>query len=463
MAPGHPRRPAVRWLELAARHPRGAVGRLAVPPRRGRQRPAPRQHHGHPGLPRHAGRLRLVGGARRRPAGCTPTSRSPRPSPPSCCSAAGARRAPSGGPGAALHELLALGAHEAHAARRGRHRAARRRRAAPPGDALPGAARRAGRHRRRRRRGPLAGGRVDADRRERPGREGRRRRGRRRHPEHLRAARRRGHPRSAATRPLARIAGLVAHAQAGKAPMQRLADRISAVFVPVVLARRRAAPSPAGAARATRRRGFTAAVAVLVIACPCALGLATPTALLVGTGRARPARHRDPRAPRCWSRPAAITTVVLDKTGTLTTGQMSVHDVVTDRPGRECCGWPARSRHHREHPVARAAIVAARPPPTQRRAAGRRTSSTRPARASPGVVDGTPGHRRPAHRCRRPARRPGARGGAHGARGAGQTAVLVAGRRPTPRRVRRRRHRQGHAARPPRRRAARARPARRCC
>ena len=74
------------------------------------------------------------------------------------------------------------------------------------------------------------------------------------------------------------------HAQATKAPVQRLADRVSAVFVPVVLALR-CSPSLSGRCSATRRGGFTAAVAVLVIACPCALGLATPTALLVGTGR----------------------------------------------------------------------------------------------------------------------------------------------------------------------------------
>ncbi|MCW2759734.1 MAG: ctpA1 [Nocardioidaceae bacterium] len=127
---------------------------------------------------------------------------------------------------------------------------------------------------------------------------------------------------------LARIAAVVARAQTGKAPVQRLADRVSAVFVPVVLVI--AALTLAGwlLTGGSAADAFTAAVAVLVIACPCALGLATPTALLVGTGRAAQLGIviRDANVLEASRR---IDTVVLDKTGTLTTGAMTVHEVVT--------------------------------------------------------------------------------------------------------------------------------------
>ncbi|HSE69271.1 MAG TPA: copper-translocating P-type ATPase, partial [Nocardioidaceae bacterium] len=124
---------------------------------------------------------------------------------------------------------------------------------------------------------------------------------------------------------LARIADLVARAQSSKAPVQRLADKISSVFVPVVLAVAvltytvwAVLGDPAG--------GFRAAVAVLVIACPCALGLATPTALLVGTGRAAQLGIVI-RSAQVLESTRRVDTVVLDKTGTVTTGEMSVHDV----------------------------------------------------------------------------------------------------------------------------------------
>ncbi len=125
---------------------------------------------------------------------------------------------------------------------------------------------------------------------------------------------------------LAQISRLVSDAQARKAPVQRLADRISAVFVPVVLvislltlAGWLAAGEPAGAA-------FTAAVAVLIIACPCAMGLATPTALLSGTGRGAQLGILI-KGPEVLESTRVIDTVVLDKTGTITTGKMRLVDV----------------------------------------------------------------------------------------------------------------------------------------
>ncbi|HVB41929.1 MAG TPA: heavy metal translocating P-type ATPase [Streptosporangiaceae bacterium] len=126
---------------------------------------------------------------------------------------------------------------------------------------------------------------------------------------------------------LAQIARLVTEAQARKAPVQRLADRISAVFVPVViviavgtLLAWLASGRPAGEA-------FAAAVAVLIIACPCAMGLATPTALLVGTGRGAQLGILI-KGPEVLESTRTIDTVVLDKTGTITTGRMTLADVV---------------------------------------------------------------------------------------------------------------------------------------
>ena len=131
----------------------------------------------------------------------------------------------------------------------------------------------------------------------------------------------------------AQIARLVTDAQARKAPVQRLADRISAVFVPVVIGIALitligwlAAGQPAGAA-------FTAAVAVLIIACPCAMGLATPTALLVGTGRGAQLGILI-KGPEVLESTRTIDTVVLDKTGTITTGRMTLADVAA-APGED--------------------------------------------------------------------------------------------------------------------------------
>ena len=132
---------------------------------------------------------------------------------------------------------------------------------------------------------------------------------------------------------LARMARLVEDAQSGKAAVQRLADRVSGVFVPVVIALAVATlafwlGSGAGASAA-----FTAAVAVLIIACPCALGLATPTALLVGTGRGAQLGVLI-KGPEVLESTRRVDTVVLDKTGTVTTGQMAVHRVVADSARR---------------------------------------------------------------------------------------------------------------------------------
>ncbi|RLV47689.1 cation-translocating P-type ATPase [Nocardioides mangrovicus] len=150
---------------------------------------------------------------------------------------------------------------------------------------------------------------------------------------------------------LARIASVVERAQAGKAPVQRLADRVSAVFVPVVLAI--AVLTLAGWLLTGQPvdDAFTAAVAVLVIACPCALGLATPTALLVGTGRAARLGIVIRRA-EVLETARRIDTVLLDKTGTLTTGEMTVHDVTAldDDALRLAAALEASS----EHPLARA-------------------------------------------------------------------------------------------------------------
>jgi Cu+-exporting ATPase len=126
---------------------------------------------------------------------------------------------------------------------------------------------------------------------------------------------------------LAQLARLVAQAQAGKAPVQRLADRICSVFVPVVIGIAVATLTGWLAAGAGAGAAFTAAVAVLIIACPCAMGLATPTAMLTGTGRAAQLGIVI-KGPEVLESTRAIDTVVLDKTGTVTTGRMSLAEVV---------------------------------------------------------------------------------------------------------------------------------------
>ena len=132
---------------------------------------------------------------------------------------------------------------------------------------------------------------------------------------------------------LAQIGKLVVAAQSGKADAQRLADRVSAVFVPIVIALAMLALGFWLARDAGAGFAFQAAVAVLIVACPCALGLATPTALLVGTGRGAQLGILI-KGPEVLEQTRAVTTIVLDKTGTITEGRMSVAEVVP-APGIE--------------------------------------------------------------------------------------------------------------------------------
>ncbi|WP_404815520.1 heavy metal translocating P-type ATPase [Streptomyces thermolineatus] len=159
---------------------------------------------------------------------------------------------------------------------------------------------------------------------------------------------------------LARMAKLVEDAQHGKAQVQRLADRISAVFVPVVLVI--ALGTLAGWLLVTGEpvAAFTAAVAVLIIACPCALGLATPTALMVGTGRGAQLGILI-KGPEVLESTRRVDTVVLDKTGTVTTGRMElagVHTVAGTDPD-ELYELAGAVENASEHPIARAVADAA--------------------------------------------------------------------------------------------------------
>ncbi|QOV40303.1 copper-translocating P-type ATPase [Streptomyces ferrugineus] len=154
---------------------------------------------------------------------------------------------------------------------------------------------------------------------------------------------------------LARMARLVEDAQNGKAAAQRLADRISAVFVPIVIALALGTlafwlGNGAGAAAA-----FTAGVAVLIIACPCALGLATPTALMVGTGRGAQLGILI-KGPEVLESTRKVDTIVLDKTGTVTTGRMTLLAVHTgdNADEAEVLRLAGALEHSSEHPIARA-------------------------------------------------------------------------------------------------------------
>nr|WP_217914831.1 heavy metal translocating P-type ATPase [Miltoncostaea marina] len=160
---------------------------------------------------------------------------------------------------------------------------------------------------------------------------------------------------------LAQIARLVTEAQSGKAPVQRLADRVAAVFVPVVIALAVATLAFWLANGAGATYAFTAAVAVLIIACPCALGLATPTALLVGTGRGAQLGILI-KGPEILESTRRVDTVVLDKTGTVTTGRMALVDVAL-APGEdraETLRIVGALEDGSEHPIARAIARAAR-------------------------------------------------------------------------------------------------------
>ena len=192
---------------------------------------------------------------------------------------------------------------------------------------------------------------------------------------------------------LAQIARLVTEAQSGKAPVQRLADRISGVFVPIVIALAVATLGFWIGAGEDLTFAFTAAVAVLIIACPCALGLATPTALLVGTGRGAQLGLLI-KGPEILESTRKVDTVVLDKTGTVTTGRMSLVDVSSPRrgPRRGARASPARSRtppstrSRRRSPARRARSSArcrrSRASPTTRASASRASSTATACRSA---------------------------------------------------------------------------------
>ena len=160
---------------------------------------------------------------------------------------------------------------------------------------------------------------------------------------------------------LAQIARLVAEAQQGKSPVQRLVDRISAVFVPIVILI--SLLTVAGWLMATGDPGsaFVAAVAVLIIACPCALGLATPTALMVGTGRGAQLGILI-KGPEVLERTRDVTTIVLDKTGTVTEGRMALQNVATlnGASRTEVLRFAGAVEAASEHPIAEAIAAAAR-------------------------------------------------------------------------------------------------------
>ena len=177
---------------------------------------------------------------------------------------------------------------------------------------------------------------------------------------------------------LARIGRMVTAAQAGKAPVQRLADKISGVFVPVVLVLSAATLTGWLLTGHSPQAAFTAAVAVLVIACPCALGLATPTALLVGSGRAAQLGVVI-KGPEVLESTRALDTMVMDKTGTVTQGRMSLDveacrevggaDPVSSQApdaagpvplGQESLRLAGAVESASEHPVATAITTAAR-------------------------------------------------------------------------------------------------------
>jgi len=182
---------------------------------------------------------------------------------------------------------------------------------------------------------------------------------------------------------LAHIAKLVTEAQSGKAHAQRLADRVSAVFVPAVLVIAAVTLALWLLLGQPVSEAFTAAVAVLIVACPCALGLATPTALLVGTGRGAQLGILI-KGPEVLEQTRRIDTVVLDKTGTVTTGQMELDRVVA-APGEDrdrVLAYAAAVESGSEHPVAKA-IVRAVPSPLPVHG-----FANRPGIGVEGVVDG---------------------------------------------------------------------------
>ncbi|MGE5461216.1 MAG: heavy metal translocating P-type ATPase [Solirubrobacterales bacterium] len=154
---------------------------------------------------------------------------------------------------------------------------------------------------------------------------------------------------------LAQIARMVAEAQGSKAPIQRLADRVSGIFVPVVMAIAAVTAVTWYLVDGTFEGALVPAVAVLIIACPCALGLATPAALMVGTGRGAQMGILI-RGAEILERSRSVDTVVFDKTGTLTEGRMRLEDVVGDE---RALALAAAAEASSEHPIARAVVEGA--------------------------------------------------------------------------------------------------------
>ncbi|HTN55396.1 MAG TPA: heavy metal translocating P-type ATPase [Microbacterium sp.] len=201
---------------------------------------------------------------------------------------------------------------------------------------------------------------------------------------------------------LAQMARMVEDAQTGKAEVQRLADRISGIFVPIVIGIALVTLAAWLVLGFSASAAFTAAVAVLIIACPCALGLATPTALLVGTGRGAQ-RGILIKGPEVLESTRRIDTVVLDKTGTVTEGRMSVVAVIPEKgtDAAQLLRLTGALEHASEHPIARAIASAAHgadsrtgapSPRPEPRAAARRVDDERAggATARPAVETALP-------------------------------------------------------------------------
>jgi Cu+-exporting ATPase len=160
---------------------------------------------------------------------------------------------------------------------------------------------------------------------------------------------------------LAQIAKLVDAAQSGKAPVQRLADRVSAIFVPIVIVLSLLTLAGWLVTGASAATAFTAAVSVLIIACPCALGLATPTALMVGTGRGAQMGIVI-KGPQILEQTRRIDTIVLDKTGTITEGKMELAEIalLNGATRSEVLRFAGAVEAASEHPIAQAVARAAR-------------------------------------------------------------------------------------------------------
>jgi Cu+-exporting ATPase len=185
---------------------------------------------------------------------------------------------------------------------------------------------------------------------------------------------------------LAQLARLVLAAQTGKPPVQRLADRISSVFVPVVIGIALSTLTVWLATGHPAAAAFTAAVAVLIIACPCAMGLATPTAILTGTGRGAQLGIVI-SGPEVLESTRTVDTIVLDKTGTLTTGRLGLTEVIT-APGQaeaELLRLAGALESGSEHPIAAAVAAAAQSAGTLPEVTG---FTSHPGLGARGVVDG---------------------------------------------------------------------------